>query len=188
MVELEYQIHQLLKPFCDTALVGDASIVKNFSGYEYGIDHYLEIGEYFITIQDKWENKNPSIRDINHFIVPTTDIESRNSKKFLCGIFASRMPFTKRGVKIFDSQNKRYTNKMYFNIVCEASIEALAITTRDFVLKRLTMLGIVPIKTCDTVWSLRKHQLETVDTFNDKYLSDGVNTGIVCHPTVQEKQ
>ena len=69
--ELECLIHDELKPIVDNITTDDCQIKKKFdsNGSVIGVDHFIEINNFFITIQDKWEQKTPSIRDINHFII-----------------------------------------------------------------------------------------------------------------------
>ena len=55
-----------------------------------GVDHLIIHNNNIICLQDKWENKTPTIRDINHFIQTSNTILQNHNNMKLFGIFVSK--------------------------------------------------------------------------------------------------
>jgi len=182
---LEKLIHDEFKDFC-RVISDDCNIKKEFSdGSVIGVDHYIEFDKYFITIQDKWENKTPCIRDINHFISATKNIETIVKKKsgriFLFGIFASKNDFSKNGKDILKSSNNFASDKFY-NIYDNSNIENLTSKVREFILERLDERGIKIKEKNTEIYTLRPYQKDSVNNFLGM-MDKNITSGIVNYPT-----
>lgn len=118
--ELEDKLHDVLKLYnlFDCKREKD---IKNIYGQQItGIDHMISYNHNKIYIQCKWENKKPSIRDINHFIASVESIKCNNC---LC-LFVSKKEPTKNGFLIFNSKNIE-NRHIYQYIYCDNNIENL---------------------------------------------------------------
>ena len=186
MDPLEKKIHSLFLPISDKCLMGDNSIVKLFGNNAYGTDHFIKIGNYIITIQDKWEKKSPKLSAINHFIQSVNYISNKVSQELFLSIFASKEKITSRGQELLDNENQKYSNNIFVSLNNSKSINDLAKDVYDFVISKLKLKGIFISNNIDiSKWSLFEHQKETVSTFSNKFLLDDNNlrSGIVCLPT-----
>jgi len=183
---LEASIHDILEPYVDKIITDDNKIKKYFaSGAVVGIDHYIEIGNYIITIQDKWEEKSPSIRDINHFTQATKVVEKymkKNDKKLLFLLFVSKKSITKNGIDIINECNNVLSSDIYFTIDDNSSIENLTLKVKNFVLDKLDFHGIKIKKKNTEVYTLRPYQEDSVKSFSGMIDRD-INSGIVNYPT-----
>ena len=183
---LEQYIHNQLEGNVDKIISDDCNIKKYFSssGSVVGVDHYIEIGNYVITIQDKWEEKTPSIRDINHYIQSTKNIQSFievNNKELLLGIFASKNPISKNGNDILNAVNNDVSN-IFFSIDDNSSIENLALKVKNFILNKLDLHGIKIKEKNTEIYTLRPYQKKSVKSFQEM-IDKGITSGIVNYPT-----
>ena len=87
---LENKVQNLLKKLFGNEITGDSSITKIYGNLCYGIDH-VSISDKIILIQDKWEEKKPSLSHIDHFIIACQHLQSNKDK--IC-IFISKKPIT----------------------------------------------------------------------------------------------
>lgn len=63
--------------------------VKRIFGNDItAIDHLIIYDNLYIAIQDKWQNKKPSVDQINHFILCVKNIKQKTNKKII-GIYLS---------------------------------------------------------------------------------------------------
>lgn len=182
----EIKIHNNLSKFMDLIITSDASIKKYFNNNPLldGIDHYLEIGNYFITIQDKWEHSCPKKSAINHFIAATNAMKESSNKKHLLSLFVSKNKMSKEGLKIFEGENNKFSRDLYISLFDKN--DDMNIFIKEIVLyinEILTKKGISKTLIKNKNWRLYSHQKETVENFN-KLLNQNKNIySIVCHPT-----
>ena len=185
-LDLEKKIHSLFLPISDECLIGDNSIVKLFGNNAYGTDHFIKIGKYIITIQDKWEKTSPKLHAINHFIQSVNYITKQVSQELLLSLFVSKEKMTSRGQEILDNENEKYSSNIFVSLNNSNSMDDLAKNVYEYVVSKLKLTGICINKEINNdKWSLFDHQQKTVSTFTDKFLIDDskLRSGIVCLPT-----
>jgi hypothetical protein len=112
--ELEKQIHDKLSQYKELTCYRENEIKQMYN--LYGVDHLIIYNNIIICIQDKWECKTPSVRDINHFIQTAITIQTKYNNSILYGIFASKKPCSKTGL---ESLNRYKFKNIFTNIMSE---------------------------------------------------------------------
>ncbi len=77
--------------------------VRNLFGEECaGIDHIFDVGDDIrIFVQDKFEDKSPTLRDVNHFIACVETVRMKSDRKYVLAIFACKIPPTQNCIRAF---------------------------------------------------------------------------------------
>jgi superfamily II DNA or RNA helicase len=175
-MELEETLHRVLCRL-GTCLTGDKPIVKKYGKLAYGIDHYLEIGDTFITIQDKWEQSTPKLAAIRHFILATDHIVRNSSKTLVLAIFASKCSMSEIGLNILKEENSKHSYDIFIAINhCELD---LLVDKVDQTIRKFTQY----LPNLEEKWTLFPHQKDTLRTFKKMLHSKEMVSGIVSHPT-----
>lgn len=180
--ELERKIHNsVLQISQKIKIFRENDITRIYGNIAYGIDHLIYIDNYMICIQDKWENKKPSIRDINHFISAINMICNKTNKELLLALFISKQKFSKTGTNIFIETNNNYSNDIYFNIYDDI-MDNLILKTKSNIKNILISNGCIrriqQITNIET-YEMFPHQQEVLIN----YQSSNLKRGVVCHPT-----
>lgn len=166
----------------DTVL-NENELTKQLGKELYGIDHYLQIQNMVITIQDKWKNTSPNISDIDHFINATEILKNKLNCNLLCALFISKIEMTKNGNDKLKWINDKYTHNIYISLF-DKNMDILV----DKVIKIIkTTLGFNGIKINGIHQNrikLRDDQLYDINKFKEKLLDpNGIKTGIITKPT-----
>jgi hypothetical protein len=80
--------------------------IRNLYGDECaGIDHIFDIDDDIrIFIQDKFEDKSPTLRDVNHFITCVETVKIKSDRKYTLALFASKITPTTNCAKAFSAR------------------------------------------------------------------------------------
>lgn len=148
----------------------------------HGIDHLLFIGNYIITVQDKWEVNPPKLENIHKFINVSTILAKLTNKALLCGLFVSKAEITANGQKILDNENQKYKECIYYSL-SNTNMDDLVDETINFIKSVLIPHGLYKIDNVEK-WELRQDQLNDVNNFVIKLLEpNGLKSGIIVKPT-----
>jgi len=99
----EKSIHTFLQK-TNLDVLSEKEVKKKYGIDTTAIDHLIELDSYILCFQDKYENCNPSISKINHFIQCVTNVSTRSNKKCI-GIYISKMPLSANSLEAFNMNN-----------------------------------------------------------------------------------
>jgi hypothetical protein len=99
----EKSIHSFLQK-TNLDVLSEKEVKRKYGIDTTAIDHLIELDSYILCFQDKYENCNPSISKINHFIQCVTNVHNR-SKKICIGIYLSKMPLSANSLEAFNMNN-----------------------------------------------------------------------------------
>jgi hypothetical protein len=84
--------------------------VKQYFGNDItAIDHLIISDNLCIAIQDKWQNKKPSVDQINHFILCVKNVKQKINKKII-GLYLSNLELSQPSQNAFDRNSTNNCN------------------------------------------------------------------------------
>lgn len=181
-IQLEISLDEAFKKLnIFDVIMREGQLIKNYGKEFYGIDHYLMVGNYIITIQDKWEITNPSIAQVDQFISVTEQLVKLTGKELLCALFVSKIQMTPNGLQKLTNINNDNLCDKYLSIHAD-TFDTLITSVMSSIKSNLKLKGV--IKEPQQIITLREDQINDVSSFKTKLLDPpGIKTGIMVKPT-----
>ena len=110
--QFEKYIHETVLKKTKYEILSEKEIKCKYGHNNSAIDHFIELDDFCLCIQDKYEQTCPHIQKINHFIACVTNV-SQICKKRCISIYLSRLPLTGPSNLAFINQNTNTMNKYY---------------------------------------------------------------------------
>ena len=138
--EFENYIHEIL--FYNLRvlnLIREVDIKRMFGKHVSDVDHFFQDCEqnkvFNFCIQDKWQDKNAPISDINHFILCIHNI-FRDTQHPTIGIYLSKRGLTKDSMFAFENENLKNRNIYLIDIHLE-EYEILSRYSENILIEKL---------------------------------------------------